>query len=73
MEKHIRSFLKAISWRIVATLTTICIVFAFTGDVFVSGGVGVVESLIKIFVYYLHERIWLLIPFGRDKGESAAV
>jgi uncharacterized membrane protein len=27
--------------------------------------IGVVDSLIKIFVYYAHERAWTAIPFGR--------
>jgi uncharacterized membrane protein len=67
MEKPIRSFVKAISWRIVATLTTILLVFAFTGSVIISGGVGFAELIMKIVIYYMHERVWNLINFGREK------
>ncbi|MGB9959641.1 MAG: DUF2061 domain-containing protein [Candidatus Bathyarchaeales archaeon] len=67
MEKHVRSFAKAISWRIVATLTTMLLVFAFTGSMIISGSVGVTELVVKILVYYLHERIWNMIDFGRKK------
>lgn len=67
MEKHVRSFAKAISWRIVATLTTMLLVFAFTGSLMISGGVGIAELVVKILVYYLHERVWNMVDFGREK------
>ena len=67
MEKHARSFAKAISWRIVATLTTMLLVFAFTGNVIISGSVGITELVVKILVYYLHERVWNMVDFGREK------
>jgi uncharacterized membrane protein len=67
MEKHVRSFAKAISWRIVATLTTILLVFAFTRSLMISGGVGIAELVVKILVYYLHERVWNMVDFGREK------
>jgi uncharacterized membrane protein len=65
METHVRSMVKAISWRIVATLTTILLVFAFTGNLVVSGGVGLTELLTKIIIYYVHERLWNASSFGR--------
>ncbi|MEM2912203.1 MAG: DUF2061 domain-containing protein [Candidatus Bathyarchaeia archaeon] len=67
MENHVRSFVKAISWRIVATLTTMLLVFAFTQSVMVSGRVGIAELVVKILVYYLHERVWNMVDFGRQK------
>jgi len=68
METHVRSIAKAISWRIAATLTTMLLVFVFTGNLVVSGSVGLTELLSKIFIYYVHERIWNAIDFGRIKG-----
>lgn len=65
METHIRSITKAVSWRIVATLTTMLLVFLFTGNLVVSTGVGLTELLLKIVIYYLHERAWNVINFGR--------
>ncbi|MGA9387277.1 MAG: DUF2061 domain-containing protein [Candidatus Bathyarchaeia archaeon] len=65
METHVRSIVKAISWRIVATLTTMLLVFMFTGNLIVSGGVGLTELLSKILIYYVHERIWNVLDFGR--------
>jgi adenylylsulfate kinase len=65
METHTRSIAKAISWRIIATLTTTLLVFIFTGNLIVSGGVGLTEFLSKILIYYAHERVWNASNFGR--------
>ena len=65
MQKRVRSILKAISWRILATVTTILLAFLFTGNWTISASIGVVEVFVKIAVYYLHERLWNLSNFGR--------
>ena len=65
METHVRSIAKAVSWRIVATLTTMLLVFIFTGNLVASGGVGLTEVLSKTVIYYLHERAWNATGFGR--------
>jgi len=67
LEKPIRSLAKAISWRIVATLTTILLVVIFSkGDWSLGGVVGVSELVLKTVVYYFHERVWNLLGFGRE-------
>jgi uncharacterized membrane protein len=67
MERPIRSLVKAISWRIVATSTTILLVFAFTGNLVISGSVGFLELLLKTLIYYVHERVWNMLSFGRER------
>jgi uncharacterized membrane protein len=66
MEKPIRSMIKAISWRIVATLTTIILVVIFSKDLVLGTIVGITELIVKTVVYYVHERIWNLSNFGRE-------
>ncbi|MEM3551558.1 MAG: DUF2061 domain-containing protein [Candidatus Bathyarchaeia archaeon] len=68
MEKPVRSLVKAISWRIVATLTTILLVFIFSRDWTLGGIVGISELIMKTVVYYFHERFWNLIKFGKEKN-----
>ena len=63
-DSHIRSVLKGISWRIIATTTTTTIAWLATGDVTTALTIGGFEFFIKLFVYYLHERAWLLVPEG---------
>ena len=53
-----RHLAKAVTWRIVATSTTVVIVGLGTGDWAVGFGVGGVELPTKMFLYYLHERFW---------------
>ena len=67
MENRLRSVLKAISWRIVATLTTVLLVFVFSRDLTLGTIVGVTELVVKTIIYYLHERAWNLTDFGRRK------
>lgn len=66
MEKPVRSVAKTISWRIVATSTTILLVFLFTRNFVISLSVGSLEVLAKIVIYYVHERIWNMLDFGRE-------
>ena len=63
---HVRSVLKGISWRIVATADTILVVLLITcllGECSLENAlkIGASEFLIKLFIYYLHERLWLQI------------
>jgi len=49
---------KTMTWRIVATTTTVLIVGIATGEWAIAGGVGAVDAAVKMVLYYLHERVW---------------
>ena len=66
-ETHIRSVIKAISWRAIATLITIAVVDAFTRKIALSLEVGAVALVLKLIFYYMHERIWGKIKWGKPK------
>jgi uncharacterized membrane protein len=61
-ETHLRSGLKAVSWRFFATLTTFIISYIVTGNIHYAVSIGSLELIFKIFIFYLHERIWQNIP-----------
>jgi len=61
---HKRHLLKAITWRIVGTLDTIILGWLITGDLKIGLGIGGLELFSKMFLYYLHERIWYKSNFG---------
>jgi len=63
-ESHLRSVLKAFSWRIVATLTTATIAYGITGEIDTAIMIGSIEFVLKMFIYYVHERAWQLVPRG---------
>ena len=60
-----RSWLKAVSWRAVATTTTMALVYALTGQLELMVGVGLLDLILKLIFYFLHERAWNMIKFGR--------
>lgn len=67
VESKRRSFVKVLSWRTTATLTTMIISFIITGNTHFAMKIGVLEVIAKIFLQYAHERIWSKIKFGIPK------
>lgn len=67
METRLRSIIKALSWRFIATFITAGIVWILTGEGKFAATVGIADTLIKLFIYFFHERLWLRIPFGKIK------
>lgn len=70
-EKNIRSLTKALSWRILATLATIILVYSFTKDVSAALSVGALEVVVKFILYYGHERAWNNIHWGKVKHHES--
>ncbi|PDQ21577.1 hypothetical protein CN311_07905 [Mesorhizobium sanjuanii] len=65
MDTHSRSFAKALSWRVTGTIDTIIISLVVTGSIKLAAAIGLTEVVTKSLLYYLHERAWLKIPYGR--------
>jgi len=63
-ESRLRSILKSISWRITATITTMLIAYFITGNHEIAIKIGGIEVLVKLLIYYFHERLWLTLPIG---------
>ncbi|MEA3352937.1 MAG: adenylyl-sulfate kinase [Campylobacterota bacterium] len=64
-----RSIIKGISWRFVATTTTIIIVYIFFGRLDLAIAAGLIETVLKVGLYWAHERAWFKIKWGRKKIE----
>jgi uncharacterized membrane protein len=67
MESNTRSIAKAVSYRLLGSISTALIVFGFSGNATVSLGVGLADMVTKIALYYLHERLWNHISYGRQR------
>lgn len=52
------SLMKAISYRIIGSSVTILIAFALTGSGTVSFSLGAIDTVSKLMIFYIHERIW---------------
>ena len=60
-----RSFVKALSYRIWGTLSSFVVAYAITKNATLSGAIAFWETVVKIFIYYAHERGWNYIQWGR--------
>jgi len=58
LDSRVRSLIKATSWRMIATLTTILISYFITHHLGYALSIGSIEVVAKIFLYYFHERAW---------------
>jgi len=66
-DSSVRSLAKAVSYRVLGSAATALIVYVFSGNMPLSAGVGGLDMVLKIVLYFLHERLWNYIPFGRPK------
>jgi adenylylsulfate kinase len=68
MDSRARSIAKAVSYRLAGSSTTGLIVFIFGGhNVALSASAGALDMVLKIGLYFMHERLWNHIDFGRAK------
>ena len=72
-ESKRRSIFKAISWRFWATLTTAILVFAFTGKIELAAAIGGIEIVIKMILYFVHERAWNNVNYGKKQLKPAVI
>ena len=68
-ETNKRSIVKGISWRVVATTTTIIIVYLFFGRLDLAIAAGMIETVLKVGLYWAHERAWFKVKWGRKQIE----
>lgn len=62
-----RSLAKTVSWRTVGSIDTMVITYIVTGNWKFGLAVGSVEVMSKIILYYIHERIWERIKWGKHE------
>ncbi len=67
MDSHARSIAKALTYRVLGSLSTGGVAYYFTGNWKTSAGVAAADSVVKLTLYFLHERLWNYIPYGRPK------
>jgi uncharacterized membrane protein len=60
-----RSVVKTITWRIVGTIDTIVISYFITGSFKMGVVIGSIEIISKMVLYFLHERVWQHVNFGK--------
>ena len=65
METHLRSIVKGLSWRVIATLVTTVVVWFISGEVSMALFAGAIDSILKVGLFWGHERLWQMVIWGR--------
>lgn len=60
-----RSIAKTVTWRIIGTIDTMVISFLVTGSLKMGVAIGGIEVMTKMVLYFIHERVWQRINFGK--------
>ncbi len=66
-ESHKRSIVKSVTWRIIAIAVTVLISYLWLREWGSSIALSLIANGIKAVLYYLHERGWNKLDFGRQK------
>jgi uncharacterized membrane protein len=75
-----RSLVKAVSWRFVGSLDTLILSFIvplilgvdMKRSAQVAFSIMAIETLTKIALFYMHERVWARVTWGRADKEIEA-
>ena len=63
VDSHRKSVAKAISWRVLASLIIFATVYLFTGETMLSVNITIIDIILKLILYYAHERVWMRVHF----------
>lgn len=72
-ESKRRSVAKALSWRVLATIITTVVAFVLTGKLHFALEIGLVDTGIKLVIYFAHERLWNKVSYGRIEAPDYEV
>ena len=64
IESHKRSMAKALTYRFLGSLITGGITLAVIGRLDVALGVALIDGVVKMGAYFLHERLWAKVKWG---------
>lgn len=66
-EKHERTFVKTVTYRIAIIISTLIITWFVTYDLTTVLSITSIATVASTIIYYLHERIWNGIHWGKVK------
>lgn len=67
VETHYRSLVKSVSYRALSIIADYTFAYLFTRNAAFSAGIVLFVNFYSLILYYLHERAWAHIHWGRPK------
>ena len=62
-DTHRKTIVKTISYRVISTIALVGVVWVVTDQPLLSIGIGAIDVILKMALYYVHERVWTKIHF----------
>ena len=72
-ESRTRAIVKTLSYRFYATITTMALVYLFSGKLVLAAAVGGTDAVAKLVLFYIHERIWDKIKKGKYSADPIVI
>lgn len=66
MDTNTRSLVKTVTWRLTGSGATFGISWLISGDIAIAGTIAVIQIVANTLLYYVHERIWNTVKWGRS-------
>ncbi len=66
LESPARSFVKAVSYRLVSIVVMTLVAWLVTRRLAVAAAIGLGDAALKIGLFYAHERLWTRVRYGRE-------
>lgn len=67
-DTNTRSLVKTICWRITGSGATFLIAYLMIGNFAIAGTISMIQLVSNTILYYIHERIWNKIPWGKNES-----
>ena len=64
MATRLRTIVRSVTWRVVATAITFVVSYLITEHATTAGGIASIDAIVKMVAYYYHDRAWLKIKWG---------
>lgn len=64
-ESSSRSLVKTFSWRVTGSSATFLVSYIVSGDFSIAGTIAIAQLTVNTVLYFIHERIWNKITWGR--------
>lgn len=64
-DSHARSIVKTLTWRLTGSGATFMISWLVSGSWSVAGVIALTQIVANTVLYYVHERVWNSVQWGR--------
>jgi adenylylsulfate kinase len=64
-----RSFLKGLCWEIISFMLTFALIYLLYGNVTTALKPSFIITLVKVPFYFMHERVWKRVSWGKIPTE----